>query len=354
MTTDHLSVIVPLLNEELLLPRLLDNLASQQGCIFDVVLCDAGSTDATRDVAKQLAEALPFPVMLIDAPRGRGTQMNVGARSSRGEWLLFLHVDSSFEDPQALSLALATMQRERRLSSGRVAGHFPIRFARTTPTAAFAYFFYEAKSRLDLAGCVHGDQGMLMHRSVYERLGGFNEDLPFLEDEYMAASVREHGGWLLLPSVLITSARRFEAEGLYNRQTLNALIQNFLHLGWKRFFDVLPGLYRAQHQTGRLRLLPFWRKIRELFARETLPWRVHLWYATGSFVRSQAWQLLYAAHCRRQYLRGLPATLTGSEITARMRGFERVFANPLGDVLSAVIVWFWFHMTYLYLVLLKK
>jgi len=196
---------------------------------------------------------------------------------------------------------------------------------------------------------VHGDQGMLMHRSVFARVGGFHEDLPFLEDEYMAAAVRGLGGWLLLPSELTTSARRFETEGLVTRQTLNALIQNFLHIGWPRFFKALPGLYRAQHRAGRLHLLPFWGTIRKLLVQETLPWRVHLWYATGGFVRSQAWQLLYAWHCRRQYRRGLPAVMTAPELRARMRGFDRICANPLGDALCAVLVWCWFHSVYVYL-----
>jgi len=131
MTHTPLSIIVPVLNEAKQLPGLCDSLGRQQGVVFDVTLCDGGSRDATHEVAKQLAASLPFPVTLIDAARGRGSQMNAGARFVRGEWLLFLHVDSRFEDPHALILALAAMQREHQLNAGKAAGHFPLRFART-------------------------------------------------------------------------------------------------------------------------------------------------------------------------------------------------------------------------------
>ena len=55
---------------------------------FEVIVCDGGSADATVETARQCG------LRVIEAPRGRGPQMNAGARLARGETLLFLHADT--------------------------------------------------------------------------------------------------------------------------------------------------------------------------------------------------------------------------------------------------------------------
>jgi len=351
MPRPHLSVIVPVLNERDVLPRLVANLASQQTVHFEVLLCDGGSVDGTLEVATQLASTAPFPLRQVSSGTGRARQMNAGADAALGEWLLFLHADSEFEDPCALMLALADMQRERDLEGGCLAGHFAIHFARSDARPSYPFYFYEAKSRLDLPGCIHGDQGMLMHRSVFSDLNGFEETRPFLEDISFAEKLQRAGSWKLLPTELITSARRFETEGLLQRQVLNALIQNFHQLGWARFFEALPELYRSQDRTRPLALLPYWVKIRELLGQESPFARLHIWAATGRYVRSQAWQFGYAAHCRRQFRRGQCPTMSGRDLEEQMRGFERITNNPPGRAVATVLVWSWFYLTYLYLLL---
>ncbi len=347
MTRLPLSVIVPVLNEMDQLPKLVTSLRRQQNIRFELLLCDGGSRDGTADIARKQASRADFPVKLLNSPPGRSVQMNAGAQLATGEWFLFLHVDSEFDDPNALMLAVADMERERSLAEGCSAGHFPVHFSRTSSSSPFAYYFLEAKSRLDLPGCIHGDQGMLIHRTTFAQLGGFDENLSFLEDCAMADAVRRGGGWKLLPVEMSTSARRFEAEGLVQRQVLNALIMNFRALGWARFFEALPELYRRQDRSRKLQLLPYWLKIRELLARENPLARSRVWYDTGEYVRSQAWQLYYAWYCYRQFRRGQCPTMSGNDLREQMRGFERMTANPIGRGVTALLVWIWFYLTYL-------
>ncbi|PLY04136.1 MAG: glycosyl transferase, partial [Desulfuromonas sp.] len=178
-----------------------------------------------------------------------------------------------------------------------------------------------------------------MHRIFFERVGCFDESLPMLEDVAMADSVSAVGRWVLLPGELVTSARRFESEGLLERQTLNALIMNFRHIGWSAFFEALPDIYLLQAQTSALKLLPVWIVIRDLFAKLPLHDRRRLWCATGGYVRSQAWQLVFFWHCRRQFHRGQVATMGPHELSETMRGFERLTNNPFGRSLAALLVW---------------
>jgi len=350
MPNNLLSIIVPILNESDLLLKFLDGLSCQEFCELEVIFCDGGSWDDSVQLVKRAQSSYGFPVKLISSQPGRGKQMNAGAKAASGSWYLFMHIDSMFEEPRALMLALSMLQREKLLPGQKpAAGHFQLRFQRKEQKPSFSYFFYESKSRLDLPDCIHGDQGLMLNRSFFEELGGFEEHLPFLEDSALVDRVNESGRWVLLPSVLTTSARRFEMEGLRARQTLNALIMNFRYIGWQRFFDELPGIYRQQTEALPLDLLPFWLKIRELLSAMSFKRQWQLWLATGGYVRSQAWQLLYAWHCYAQFRHGQMAILSSDEILERMTGFERITSNPIGRFISALLVWCWFHLTYLYL-----
>jgi len=224
----QLSIIIPLLNEAESLPALLDDLGRQEGIPFEVILVDGGSVDDTADLAAKRSAESPFPCRVLQSAKGRGRQLNAGAAAARGDLLLFLHADSAFADPQALQRGVAALAAAREARGHtRVAGHFALRFARSSDEPSFAYAYYQAKARLDRPECTHGDQGFLLHRDFFAAVGPFDETLPLLEDTRLAERIRREGEWLLLPAEIATSARRFESEGLYPRQALNAVIMNF-------------------------------------------------------------------------------------------------------------------------------
>lgn len=339
----ELSVVVPVLNEAAVLPELFATLAAQRGASFELLLCDGGSTDASMKLAFRLGGEFPHPVRVLPAGRGRGRQMNAGAAAARGRSLLFLHADSRFPSPAALASGLSAL--EESLSSradGRVAGHFALRFRRDgRPSAAYA--FYEAKARLDRPGCIHGDQGFLLRRSFFEEAGRFDESLPFLEDDRFAEKVRRAGGWILLPAQIETSSRRFEAEGLVERQTLNALIMNFSAIGWKEPLQALPGLYRSQDRTARLDLLVFFDAVAELLASLPPRRRLEVLYRTGKYVRSNGWQLPFAWAQRRSLLRGeeLPSAPQRA-LRLYDRWIDPLTDHPGGNLIAAALTWGWF------------
>lgn len=53
----------------------------------EVIVVDGGSTDRTREIAKSMG------ARVVEAPKGRASQMNAGARIASGDVLLFLHSD---------------------------------------------------------------------------------------------------------------------------------------------------------------------------------------------------------------------------------------------------------------------
>ncbi len=340
-----LSIVVPLLNEVGVLPGLVANLAGQRGVAAELILSDGGSTDGTQALAAQLAGNTPFPLRTVDSPPGRGRQLNAGATAARGEFLLFLHADSAFSDPLALASSLEALRRAEESRGPKVAGHFALRFARGDAPPSAGYYYYEAKARLGRAGSIHGDQGFLLRRDFFERVGPFEEGLPALEETRLAEVIRKEGEWLLLPAEIETSPRRFEVEGLRERQTLNALIMNFAVVGWPAFFSAIPGLYRSQDRASRLRLAPFWEEIRCLMGASSPPERKRLWRGTGGYVRSQAWQIPFAIDCRRNFQSGYPP---GTGPTPFLDYFDRriepLLARPFWDLTAMALTWCWFHL----------
>ena len=141
MPTYTLSIVVPILDDAHLLPSLLRTLGEQENVELEILLCDGGSSTENYESMQSLLSASPLNVKLIKSPRGRAAQMNRGARGASHDWLLFLHVDSGFSNPRAVMLALAAMIREQDITSGAIAGHFPLCFVRSDDIPSFPYFF---------------------------------------------------------------------------------------------------------------------------------------------------------------------------------------------------------------------
>ena len=280
-----LSVIVPVIDEAGALPGLLADIAAQRGLALEVVMVDGGSRDASPDIARAAG------ARVIESRPGRGAQMNAGAAAALGDWLCFLHADSRLTHPAQLADALARLEA---CDDQRVAGHFRLRFVRARAGRGLFYRYLEAKTATGRRHTINGDQGLMLRRAFFDALGGFDTRLPFLEDQRMAAAIRARGRWCLLEHPLATSARRFEVEGAFARYLLMALIMSMHLADVSLFFARAPRVYARQPETGRLRLMPYFRLLRTL-ARDCGPratGRV-AWRVAGVAV-SQSWQLFFA------------------------------------------------------------
>jgi rSAM/selenodomain-associated transferase 2 len=169
----------------------------------EIIVVDGGSTDATRDLARAAD-------LLLEAPRGRARQMNVGAAHAAGDFLLFLHADCTL-DEGALDAAGRALRR-RGVAGGC--------FAMTVEAAGLLYRCIDAgaTARVRLTGLVYGDQGLFVTRELFRRLGGFPE-LRLMEDVVFSRALRRHGRVVALPERIFVSPRRWQQAGLV-RQTL--------------------------------------------------------------------------------------------------------------------------------------
>jgi rSAM/selenodomain-associated transferase 2 len=288
-----ISVIVPTLNEEAALPALLRDLQSQVDVTFEVLVADGGSDDRTVELAREFAF-----VRVVTSARGRGRQMNRAARAARGEYLFFVHADTRITSDAFLGSARDALGAARQAAGhNRVAGHCRLKFNRQDRRRhPVAFRYAEEKMAFDRPHVVNGDQGLLLTPGFFDTVGGFDESLRLLEDQRIAADIRRHGRWVLLPGTLRTSARRFEAAGFYRLYILMAMLMALYWAGARTFFERVPDVYRQQRDlgTGKLLLSPFFREIRTMFREDYGPGgTLRLVVEIGRFVRSHSWQMFY-------------------------------------------------------------
>lgn len=317
-------------------------LSRQQGMRLEVILSDGGSSDRGLPVARSLAGQLPFPLRVIEGDKGRAGQLNRGAEAARAGTLLFLHIDSSFDDPLALRKALDALGAAEA-SGEEVAGHFPLSFG-FAAKPPLPYRFYQTKATLDRPGCTHGDQGFLIGRGFFDRIGPFDVDLPLMEDTFLAERVRSRGRWLLLPARITTSPRRFLAEGLLPRQTLNAILMNLAHVGRLSLVRCLKSSYQSHDVAGKLKLKPILAPLHDAIGALPEPDRRRFWCQTGAYVRGNAWQLAL-------FLDVVAGTAREGKGGMMLAFYDRVLARLIdhrgGDLGAALLTRLWFRLTLL-------
>ncbi len=339
----ELSVIIPVLNDREALNLLLEDLTRQEGIVFEVLICDGGSTDGSDRAVESFLDRLT--IRFLSSPRGRGRQLNKGASEASTTHLVFLHADSRLPSPGALKSGLSELTEAwEQAGHRRIAGHLSLQYGPTPPDSP-AWRFWQAKARSGRPLTIHGDQSFWIDSGFFQALGGFEEELSVLEDTRLAERIREKGQWGLLSPQIQTSIRRFDEEGLAERQTLNALILAFDAIGWKAFFENAPSVYREQAQAGRLALLPFWELIQTLLDETSWKQRWNLWYGTGGFVRQQLWQWALWCQVRREGPR-FASQRPSLFLQWTDRWWDRLSDNPLGNGLATVLVWGWFHLRY--------
>jgi glycosyltransferase involved in cell wall biosynthesis len=158
-----ISVIVPTSNAARVLPRCFESLISGvvSGLVREVIVADGGSSDETLAIADAAG------ARVVSAEHPLGSRMAAGAAAARGDWLLFLHPETALENGWD-SEAEAFLERET-LERPRAA---TFRFALNDFGARARRKEFIAWTRSRLFGFSYGDQGLLLSRRFYLKLGG--------------------------------------------------------------------------------------------------------------------------------------------------------------------------------------
>lgn len=96
------SVIIPTYNRAEKLSRALHSLAAQQFKNFEVLICDDGSTDHTREIADRFRTQLTLQYHYASNWGGPAKPRNTGIQHASAEWICFLDSDDTWH-PEKLS-----------------------------------------------------------------------------------------------------------------------------------------------------------------------------------------------------------------------------------------------------------
>ncbi|WP_298955567.1 glycosyltransferase [uncultured Campylobacter sp.] len=173
--------------------------------------CERGGEAASErgedfDLAAFLSENFaPQKFQILKTRKGRGAQMDAGARAAKFENLLFLHADSEFESVNAVARADAVLETCE-------AGCFTLKFK---PSGVLLNLIALGSNlRVNFRNIAFGDQGIFIRKALFQKFGGF-ENLAIMEDYALSMKLKKAGvKFKRLRERIITSARKFRREGV--------------------------------------------------------------------------------------------------------------------------------------------
>jgi rSAM/selenodomain-associated transferase 2 len=202
-----ISIIIPVLNEA---GNIKEAIATTQpGINIEIIVVDAGSEDDTVEIAQSLN------VKVISSSPGRAVQMNAGAVAASGEILLFLHADTR------LATGFDEMIRTALQQPGIVAGAFKLRIDASLLSLRWVEWGVNVRSHF--YQMPYGDQAIFSKKAVFQQIGGFPE-LPIMEDFELMRRLKRIGRIVIIPTPVVTSARRWLQKGVFKTTLLNQIV----------------------------------------------------------------------------------------------------------------------------------
>ena len=195
-----ISIIIPTINEANNLPLLLSELLTtyREG---EIIIVDCGSEDRTIDVAKIYGAKV-----YRSKEKNRGLQLDIGAKNSKGEWLIFLHADTR--------LTHDWFRKINSVFNGDKNYIYYFKFKINHKKMIFRVLEILVNLRSKFFKQPYGDQGLIIHKTNYFKNNGFRK-IPLMEDVDFLRRLKNKKDLKQLNLPIFISSRKWERTNIF-------------------------------------------------------------------------------------------------------------------------------------------
>ncbi len=210
-----LSIIIPTLNEEKYINKLLNSLRNQFYKNFEIIIVDGGSTDNTEQVAEKFKHRFKRLDFIKAKEANASAQRNMGAKVAVGEVLVFADADVVFQDQHFLTEILKAMRFDEK------AGAITVKM-RTDPRESnwkdrlyqnIASFHRKVCCLSRIYPLVRGC--LIVKKSCFEKTKGFRTDLRYVAFLDLCRRLKKITKIMNINLVAYESARRYWIDGYF-------------------------------------------------------------------------------------------------------------------------------------------
>jgi len=195
-----ISIIIPTINEANNLPLLLSDLSSIQK-EGEIIIVDCGSEDKTIDIANIYGAKV-----FISKERNRGLQLDIGAKNSKGEWLIFLHADTRLTYNWFKKINSFLKENKNSI--------YYFEFKINNKKIIYRVLEILVNFRSRYFKQPYGDQGLIIHRTTYFKNNGFRK-IPLMEDVDFLRRLNNKKNLKQFNLPIFTSSRKWERTNIF-------------------------------------------------------------------------------------------------------------------------------------------
>jgi len=195
-----ISIIIPTINEANNLPLLLSDLSTihKHG---EIIIVDCGSEDKTIDIANIYGAKV-----FTSKERNRGLHLDLGAKESKGDWLIFLHADTR--------LTHDWYKKINSFLKGNKNSIYYFEFKINNKKIIYRILEILVNFRSRFFKQPYGDQGLIIHRTTYFKNNGFSK-IPLMEDVDFLRRLNNKKDLKQLNLPIFISSRKWEKTNIF-------------------------------------------------------------------------------------------------------------------------------------------
>lgn len=225
----EVSVIIPSYNRCSVLRRAVESVLAQKDVVFELIVVDDGSTDHTKEM---LEKNFPQVTYVYQKNQGPSAARNTGIKMARAEWICFLDSDDEWL-PGKLRVQLDFSNQHPSVLLHQTEEIWIRNGKRVNPMNKHkkrAGWIFEDSLEL----CLISPSAVMIHRSLFDEVGLFNESLPACEDYdlWLRITSRFETGLIEKPYVVRAGghedqlSRKYPAMDQFRIESLCGVIQS--------------------------------------------------------------------------------------------------------------------------------